>query len=153
MFAGLKYQTSSVKGRRLRLWGELHWNWFAVSGMRNGSSHPNATSSLQLSSHQVGSAEGVGTWHRDDKNAVFYPRWLERCFALASFGQRPQKRTPNCTQFVWNQAWPDQRRHTLLWVTTATLNCLSSRPTGMAPLPSKLGSTDWLSLYIGPFFH
>lgn len=45
---------------------------------------------------------------------------------------------------MWNQACPDQKRHTLLWVTTATLNCLSSASTDMAPLsscPSKLSKS------------
>lgn len=52
--------------------------------------------------------------------------------------KKQQQQQNSCSSFMWNQACHDQKRHSLLWVTTATLNCLSSGPPDMAPLPRCL---------------
>lgn len=87
-----------------------------------------------LSSHAL----VIGIWHRDDIDALFYSCLPKRWPSPNSLWLRPWNRTPSCSLFLWNQACPDQKRDTLLWITTAALNCRFSGPTGMAPLPVSL---------------
>lgn len=142
MFVRLKYQTDSLK-----------WQGF-LQRQREGEtsllrpvckaqcekrpvSSPSAPS---WSSHRVAPSKVFGAWQKHNMDALVLLLLLSSKIACLWFtwAQALEMSPQLLAVFMWNQACPDQKRHTVLWVTTATLNYLWSGPTDMAPLPSGL---------------